>query len=220
MKTCIFIWELSWIRFYMGCITSVWRKVKLNNSTWRANKRIILWRNSKICINNRCGWLQLKLICRNIIKVYGPVNSFCLKNREWSVFESYLSVNSGNYCIFNFAGIYSNFSASCCRFYVAFCFAVFEFKITGCSCTVQSFEWLIFNSKAGTCTDQLNVFKFDPLGLENDLTLNSPGRHKMRSGAEEHMYNPATIHLVQTYSLLKKLPNKLYPFLDPFGQRE
>ncbi len=39
---------------------------------------------------------------------------------------------------------------------------------------------------------------FDPLGLSVDLNLNSIGDHKMRSGAEEHMYNPATIHLLQT----------------------
>ncbi len=38
---------------------------------------------------------------------------------------------------------------------------------------------------------------FDPLGLENDLTLDSVGKHKMRSGGEEHMYNPKTIHLLQ-----------------------
>ncbi len=38
---------------------------------------------------------------------------------------------------------------------------------------------------------------FDPLGLETDVTLDSKGRHKMRSGADEHLYNPATIHLLQ-----------------------
>ena len=30
-----------------------------------------------------------------------------------------------------------------------------------------------------------------------DLTLDSIGRHKMRSGGEEHRYNPATIHMLQ-----------------------
>ena len=39
---------------------------------------------------------------------------------------------------------------------------------------------------------------FDPLGLETDLTLSSMGRHKMRSQGEEHRYNPATIHMLQT----------------------
>lgn len=45
--------------------------------------------------------------------------------------------------------------------------------------------------------DELHSQAFDPLGLETDLTLDSPGSHKMRSGAEEHLYNPATIHLLQ-----------------------
>lgn len=38
---------------------------------------------------------------------------------------------------------------------------------------------------------------FDPLGLENDLTLESTGTHKYRTGKEEHLYNPNTIHLLQ-----------------------
>ncbi len=38
---------------------------------------------------------------------------------------------------------------------------------------------------------------FDPLGLSVDETLDSRGQHKMRAGAEEHLYNPATIHLLQ-----------------------
>ena len=45
--------------------------------------------------------------------------------------------------------------------------------------------------------DSLHSKAFDPLGLETDLTLDSPGFHKMRSGAEEHLYNPVTIHLLQ-----------------------
>lgn len=45
--------------------------------------------------------------------------------------------------------------------------------------------------------DTLHSMAFDPLGLENDLTLDSLGHHSMRSGAEEHLYNPATIHLLQ-----------------------
>ena len=45
--------------------------------------------------------------------------------------------------------------------------------------------------------DELHSKAFDPLGLATDLTLDSPGHHKMRSGAEEHLYNPATIHLLQ-----------------------
>lgn len=38
---------------------------------------------------------------------------------------------------------------------------------------------------------------FDPLGLSTDTTLDSSGAHKMRSGKEEHLYNPQTIHLLQ-----------------------
>ena len=38
---------------------------------------------------------------------------------------------------------------------------------------------------------------FDPLDLEIDLSLDSSGSHKFRSGKEEHLYNPKTIHLLQ-----------------------
>ena len=38
---------------------------------------------------------------------------------------------------------------------------------------------------------------FDPLGLDVDNTLDSTGSHKFRSGKEEHLYNPQTIHLLQ-----------------------
>ena len=38
---------------------------------------------------------------------------------------------------------------------------------------------------------------FDPLDLEIDLSLDSSGSHKFRSGKEEHLYDPNTIHLLQ-----------------------
>ena len=38
---------------------------------------------------------------------------------------------------------------------------------------------------------------YDPLGLDVDISLNSAGDHKERSGKEEHLYNPATIHKLQ-----------------------
>ena len=38
---------------------------------------------------------------------------------------------------------------------------------------------------------------FDPLGLGVDMTLDSVGSHKARTGQEDHMYNPQTIHLLQ-----------------------
>ena len=56
----------------------------------------------------------------------------------------------------------------------------------------------------------LHSSAYDPLGLETDLTLESRGRHKMRSGADSHLYNPKTIHLLQEatrrgdYSLFKQ----------------
>ena len=56
---------------------------------------------------------------------------------------------------------------------------------------------------------------FDPLGLETDLTLDSLGKHKRRSGGEEHRYNPQTIHLLQQsawngdYGLFKQYTQKV-----------
>lgn len=58
--------------------------------------------------------------------------------------------------------------------------------------------------------NSLHSAAYDPLGLETDLTLDSKGRHKMRSGADAHLYNPATIHLLQQatkngdYAMFKK----------------
>ena len=58
--------------------------------------------------------------------------------------------------------------------------------------------------------DYLHSRAFDPLGLGTDSTLDSIGNHKMRSGQEEHLYNPQTIHLLQMaartgdYSLFKQ----------------
>ncbi|MFI3213154.1 MAG: glutamate synthase large subunit [Eubacteriales bacterium] len=48
-----------------------------------------------------------------------------------------------------------------------------------------------------TDVDNRHSRAFDPLGLATDLTLDSPGHHKMRSNGEEHLYNPATIHMLQ-----------------------
>ncbi|MBQ7434057.1 MAG: glutamate synthase large subunit [Lachnospiraceae bacterium] len=45
--------------------------------------------------------------------------------------------------------------------------------------------------------ETLHSAAFDPLGLKVDRTLTSPGSHKARSGAEKHLYTPATIHLLQ-----------------------
>ncbi|MCC8141163.1 MAG: glutamate synthase large subunit [Lachnospiraceae bacterium] len=45
--------------------------------------------------------------------------------------------------------------------------------------------------------DILHSRAYDPLGLGTEKTLDSLGRHKMRSGAQPHLYNPQTIHLLQ-----------------------
>ena len=45
--------------------------------------------------------------------------------------------------------------------------------------------------------EALHSRAFDPLGLTTDDTLDSAGSHKFRSGKEEHLYNPQTIHLLQ-----------------------
>ncbi|MDF2473137.1 MAG: hypothetical protein K0R21_919 [Anaerocolumna sp.] len=45
--------------------------------------------------------------------------------------------------------------------------------------------------------DELHTKAFDPLGLNVDLSLDVNGSHKIRSGKEEHLYNPKTIHMLQ-----------------------
>ena len=45
--------------------------------------------------------------------------------------------------------------------------------------------------------EELHTKAFDPLELGHDTTLDSVGMHKSRSGKEEHLYNPKTIHLLQ-----------------------
>jgi len=45
--------------------------------------------------------------------------------------------------------------------------------------------------------DRLHSAAFDPLGLTVDDELESRGSHKIRSGKEEHLYNPQTIHALQ-----------------------
>ena len=46
--------------------------------------------------------------------------------------------------------------------------------------------------------DRLHSAAFDPLGLTVDNELESRGSHKSRSGKEEHLYNPQTIHALQS----------------------
>jgi len=47
-------------------------------------------------------------------------------------------------------------------------------------------------------TDKQHSKAFDPLGLDTTMTLDSVGRHKMRSQGEKHRYNPQTIHMLQS----------------------
>ncbi|MGN0676946.1 MAG: glutamate synthase-related protein, partial [Ruminococcus sp.] len=59
-------------------------------------------------------------------------------------------------------------------------------------------------------TLKLHNRAYDPMGLNVDSEIDSDGSHKIRSGKEEHMYNPETIHLLQLstrkgdYELFKK----------------
>lgn len=46
-------------------------------------------------------------------------------------------------------------------------------------------------------SERLHAAAFDPLGLNVLLEVESSGSHKLRSGKEEHLYNPETIHLLQ-----------------------
>ena len=49
----------------------------------------------------------------------------------------------------------------------------------------------------GAAVERSHAKAFDPLGLEVDLELDSLGSHKARSGGEDHLYDPQTIHLLQ-----------------------
>ena len=66
---------------------------------------------------------------------------------------------------------------------------------------------------------------FDPLGLNTNLALTSIGAHKFRSGKEEHLYNPVTIHLLQEatrrgdYKLFKQYTAALHDEQKPFHLR-
>ncbi|MBQ4275736.1 MAG: glutamate synthase large subunit, partial [Lachnospiraceae bacterium] len=50
----------------------------------------------------------------------------------------------------------------------------------------------------GNAADKQHSLAFDPLGLSVNLELDSTGRHKERSQGENHRYNPATIHMLQS----------------------
>lgn len=73
--------------------------------------------------------------------------------------------------------------------------------------------------------DDLHSSAFDPLGLNTNLALTSIGAHKFRSGKEEHLYNPVTIHFLQEatrrgdYKLFKQYTAALHDEQKPFHLR-
>ncbi len=73
--------------------------------------------------------------------------------------------------------------------------------------------------------EKLHSSAFDPLGLDVDLTLESNGEHKLRSGKEEHKYNPATIHMLQQatwtgdYDLFKQYTHMIDEEMSPVHLR-
>ncbi len=73
--------------------------------------------------------------------------------------------------------------------------------------------------------ENLHTAAFDPLGLTNTTELSSRGSHKFRSGKEEHLYNPKTIHLLQTatrtnnYDLYKQYSKHIEEELDTVNIR-
>ena len=66
---------------------------------------------------------------------------------------------------------------------------------------------------------------FDMLGLKQPLSLDSKGWHKMRSGAEEHLYNPQTIHALQVatrtgdYNKFKEYTKLINEEMEPMNLR-
>ena len=77
----------------------------------------------------------------------------------------------------------------------------------------------------GNTVDSLHTAAFDPLGLETSRELLSGGQHKARSGKETHLYNPCTIHALQTatrnndYELYKKYSSMLNEEMSPVNIR-
>ena len=73
--------------------------------------------------------------------------------------------------------------------------------------------------------DSLHTVAFDPLGLSVQEDLPSRGSHKIRSGKEQHLYNPQTIHALQTatktndYSRYKEYSRMLTEEMEPVSLR-
>lgn len=73
--------------------------------------------------------------------------------------------------------------------------------------------------------DTLHTAAFDPLGLSTTTELESRGSHKFRSGKEEHLYNPQTIHTLQMATrtndneLYKQYSHMISEEMDPVNIR-
>ncbi len=73
--------------------------------------------------------------------------------------------------------------------------------------------------------DRLHSAAFDPLGLSVSEELESRGSHKSRSGKEQHLYNPQTIHALQSatrnndYKLFKEYSRMLDEEMQPVSIR-
>ena len=73
--------------------------------------------------------------------------------------------------------------------------------------------------------DRLHSAAFDPLGLTVSGELESRGSHKSRSGKEQHLYNPQTIHALQAatrnndYKLFKEYSRMLNEEMQPVSIR-
>ncbi|MBQ1617049.1 MAG: glutamate synthase subunit alpha, partial [Ruminococcus sp.] len=73
--------------------------------------------------------------------------------------------------------------------------------------------------------DRLHSAAFDPLGLTVNEELESRGSHKSRSGKEEHLYNPQTIHALQAatrnndYKQFKEYSRMLNEEMQPVSIR-
>ena len=90
--------------------------------------------------------------------------------------------------------------------------------------TVSPVEGIILDDIEES-VDKLHSTAFDPLELDVDLTLESSGDHKLRSGKEEHKYNPATIHTLQmatwtnNYQLFKQYTHMIDEEMAPVHLR-
>ena len=69
--------------------------------------------------------------------------------------------------------------------------------------------------------DRLHTAAFDPLSLETNSEIVSRGEHKLRSGREEHLYDPVTIHTLQyaartgSYELFKDYTRRINEEIRP-----